>query len=64
MVLQALRDVHALSALVPAVPGTGLAIFAPAVLLLPLLLMVTDAILDGSGPWRTFTRRTRPELCG
>jgi hypothetical protein len=36
----------------------------PAVLLLPLLVMVTDAILAGGGPWRVFARRTVPEFRG
>jgi hypothetical protein len=36
----------------------------PVVLLLPLLVMVTEAILAGDGPWRAFARRTRPEFRG
>jgi hypothetical protein len=34
----------------------------PVVILLPLLVMVAEAILAGDGPWRAFTRRTRPEF--
>ena len=36
----------------------------PVVLLLPLLVMVTEAIRAGDGPWRAFGRRTRPEFRG